>query len=67
MERKDFEKKIDELASIEEHKEFAKIVAQMYGIISDYVLSRFEDHEEGWEKVIVSMVKKDGGPKEEEV
>lgn len=67
MERKDFEKKIDELASIEEHKEFAKIVAQMYGIISDYALSRFENHEEGWEKVIVSMVKKDDEPKEEEV
>lgn len=67
MERKDFEKKIDELASIEEHKEFAKIVAQMYGIISDYVLSRFEDHEEGWEKVVVSMVKKDDEPKKGEV
>lgn len=59
MKRKDFEKKIDELASVEEHKEFAKIVAQMYGIISDYVLSRFENHEEGWEKIVVSMVKKD--------
>lgn len=67
MERKDFEKKIDELASIEEHKEFAKIVAQMYGIISDYVLSRFEDHEEGWEKVVVSIVKKDDESKKEEV
>lgn len=67
MERKDFEKKIDELTSIEEHKEFAKIVAQMYGIISDYVLSRFEDHEEGWEKVVVSMVRKDDEPKEGEV
>lgn len=67
MERKDFEKKIDELASTEEHKEFAKIVAQIYGIISDYVLSRFEGHEEGWEKVVVSMVKKDDKSKREEV
>lgn len=67
MERKDFEKKIDELASIEEHKEFAKIVAQMYGIISDYVLSRFEDHEDGWKKVVVSMVKKDNESKKEEM
>lgn len=58
MTREEFEKKIDELAKIEEHSEFAKIVGQIYGLLCSYVLSSFEDVEDGWEKVVSSLVKK---------
>lgn len=57
MTRTEFENKIEELVKSEEHQEFAKIVAQLYLLFDSYVLSRFEDEDEGWEKVISSSVK----------
>lgn len=66
MTREEFEKKIDELAKTEEHGEFAKITGQIYGLLCDYVLSTFEDVEEGWDKIVASMVKKDDQVKKEE-
>nr|DAD57814.1 MAG TPA: hypothetical protein [Bacteriophage sp.] len=58
MTREEFEKKIDELAKTEEHGEFAKTTGQIYGLLCNYVLSTFEDVEDGWEKVVSSLVKK---------
>lgn len=66
MTREEFEKKIDELAKTEEHGEFAKTTGQIYGLLCDYVLSTFEDVEEGWDKIVASMVKKDDQVKREE-
>lgn len=57
MTRTEFENKIEELVKSEEHQEFAKIVAQLYLLFDSYVLSKFEDEEEGWEKLISSLTK----------
>lgn len=57
MTRTEFENKIEELVKTEEHEEFAKTVAQLYLLFDSYVLSKFEDEDEGWEKVISSSVK----------
>lgn len=57
MTRTEFENKIEELVKSGEHQEFAKTVAQLYLLFDSYVLSRFEDEDEGWEKVISSSVK----------
>ena len=57
MTRTEFENKIEELAKSEEHQEFAKTVAQLYMLFDKYVLSKFEDEEEGWEKLISSLTK----------
>lgn len=65
MTREEFEKKIDELAKTEEHGEFAKTTGQIYGLLCSYVLSSFEDVEDGWEKVVSSMVKKNDESKKE--
>lgn len=66
MTREEFEKKIDELAKTEEHGEFAKTTGQIYGLLCSYVLSSFEDVEDGWEKVVSSLVKKNDESKKEE-
>lgn len=58
MTREEFEKKIDELAKTEGHGEFAKTTGQIYGLLCSYVLSSFEDVEDGWEKVVSSLVQK---------
>lgn len=58
MKLEEFEKKIDELAKTEEHGEFAKTTGQIYGLLRNYVLSTFEDVEDGWEKIVSSLVKK---------
>nr|DAJ25822.1 MAG TPA: hypothetical protein [Caudoviricetes sp.] len=57
MTRTEFENKIEELVKSEEHQEFAKVVAQLYMLFDEYVLSKFEDEEEGWEKLVSSLVK----------
>lgn len=57
MTRTEFENKIEELVKTEEHSEFAKTVAQLYMLFDSYVLSKFEDEDEGWEKLISSLVK----------
>lgn len=66
MTREEFEKKIDELAKTEEHGEFAKTTGQIYGLLCHYVLSTFDNMEEGWDKIVASMVKKDDQVKKEE-
>ena len=57
MTRTEFENKIEELVKSKEHQEFAKTVAQLYLLFDSYVLSKFEDEDEGWEKVISFSVK----------
>lgn len=57
MTRTEFENKIEELVKSEKHQEFAKTVAQLYMLFDSYVLSKFEDEDEGWEKAVSSMVK----------
>lgn len=57
MTRTEFENKIEELVKSEEYQEFAKAVAQLYILFDEYVLSKFEDEEEGWEKLVSSLVK----------
>lgn len=57
MTRTEFENKIEELVKAEEHSEFAKTVAQLYMLFDSYVLSKFEDEEKGWEKLVSSLVK----------
>lgn len=66
MTREEFEKKIDELAKTEEHGEFARTTGQIYGLLCSYVLSSFEDVEDGWEKVVSSLIKKNDESKKEE-
>jgi hypothetical protein len=66
MTREEFEKKIDELAKTEDHGEFAKTTGQIYGLLCHYVLSTFDNMEEGWDKIVASMVKKDDQVKKEE-